>query len=110
MSLLAPATRVRSRKLGPVRGNGSPSATAPAACETSTLARTCGRWLTAASMRSWLAAAGGRGGGAGARARASAERDDQPVQALEEDPRAVGARREVPGRPLEQVGTGMLVA
>src|SRR6267143_169772 len=55
-SELAPATRVASRKLGPTRGSGSPSASARAACETSTLASTCGRWLTAASSRSCVAA------------------------------------------------------
>src|SRR3954452_5092281 len=55
-SELAPATRVASRKLGPTLGRGSPSPRAPAACTTSTLASTWGRWDTAASSRSWVAA------------------------------------------------------
>ena len=54
---LAPATRVVSRKLGPNSGRRSDSsAAAAAACWTSTLAITCGRWLTVAISRSWLSA------------------------------------------------------
>ena len=51
---LAPATRVASRKLGPVAGSGSCwSASASAAWLTSTLATTCGRCETLAIRRSW---------------------------------------------------------
>ena len=53
---LAPATRVASRKLGPVAGTSSPSASRRAAWPTSTLAKTCGRCETLAITRSWTAA------------------------------------------------------
>ena len=49
----APATRVASRKLGPVGGSRSDSS-APAAWATSTLASTCGRCETEAIRRSWV--------------------------------------------------------
>ena len=52
---LAPATRVASRKLGPVAGGRSPPS-ASSARLTRTLATTCGRWLTAAITRSWTSA------------------------------------------------------
>ena len=53
----APATRVVSRKLGPTSGRRSDSsAAAAAACWTSTLAITWGRWLTVAISRSWVSA------------------------------------------------------
>src|SRR4051794_5343019 len=62
MPLLAPATRVASRKLGPTRGSGSSSrSTVRAACETSTVASTCGRWLTVASRRSCESASSATG-------------------------------------------------
>src|SRR5918996_2857545 len=48
MAVLAPATRVMSRKLGPT-GSVSPCA---AAREARTFARTCGRWLKTATARS----------------------------------------------------------
>ena len=52
---LAPATRVASRKLGPVAGGRSPPS-ASSAWATRTLATTWGRWLTAAITRSWTSA------------------------------------------------------
>ena len=52
IALLEPATRVASRKLGPVAGTASPAAIAPAAWATSTLASTCGRCETVAIKRS----------------------------------------------------------
>ena len=62
IAVLAPATRVMSRKLGPVAGSRSPSSVrARAACATSTLASTCGRWETVASMRSWVSASSAAG-------------------------------------------------
>ena len=54
---LAPATRVVSRKLVPTSGSRSDSSeSALAASLTSTLASTCGRWLTVAITRSWVSA------------------------------------------------------
>ena len=51
IALGAPATRVASRKLGPVAGSRSPpAASVAAAWATSTLASTCGRCETAASI------------------------------------------------------------
>ena len=52
MPVLAPATRVASRKLGPIRG----SSLWDVAWATSTLASTCGRWLTTARRLSWVVA------------------------------------------------------
>ena len=53
---LAPATLVVSRKLVPTSGSRSDSSeSAVAASPTSTLASTCGRWLTVAITRSWVA-------------------------------------------------------
>ena len=52
---LAPATRVASRKLGPVAGGRSPPS-ASMAWATRTFATTWGRWLTAAITRSWTSA------------------------------------------------------
>ena len=75
IAVLAPATRVMSRKLGPVAGSRSPSSeSARAACATSTLASTCGRCETVASMRSWVSAssaAGARRGRSSSRCRRS---------------------------------------
>src|SRR5215207_9399211 len=57
MAVLAPATRVMSRKLGPTWRSASPcSDNRAAACEASTLASTCGRWLNTATSRSCVAA------------------------------------------------------
>src|SRR5664279_5182543 len=57
MALLAPATRVASRKLGPTAGRRSDSSPSrPAACVTSRLASTCGRCETQAIRRSWVSA------------------------------------------------------
>src|SRR5215211_3060279 len=55
--VLAPATRVMSRKLGPTWRSASPcSLSRAAACDASTLARTCGRWLKTATSRSCVSA------------------------------------------------------
>src|SRR5215216_2647835 len=57
IAVLAPATRVMSRKLGPTWRSASPcSLSRVAACDASTLARTCGRWLNTATSRSCVAA------------------------------------------------------
>src|SRR5436190_1832771 len=55
-ALLAPATRVLSRRLGPTAGRlrCSPAPTVRSACATSRLASTCGRCETHASSRSWV--------------------------------------------------------
>ena len=55
IALLAPATRVASRKLGPSAGSRGPSSrrAAPAACAASRFASTCGRCETQAIRRSW---------------------------------------------------------
>ena len=54
----APATRVASRKLGPVAGRPCDSSSSSrAAWPTSTFASTCGRWLIVAIRRSWASAA-----------------------------------------------------
>ena len=55
IALDAPATRVASRKLGPVGGSRSDSS-ARAAWATSTLASTCGRCDTLAISRSCVSA------------------------------------------------------
>src|SRR3954463_9040292 len=112
MPLFAPATRVASRKLGPTRGSGSSSrSTVRAACETSTLASTCGRWLTAAGGGACETGAGGAGGGPrGGGARARAEGQQEAVQAFVEDTARAGARCQVPGGALEQVDARVLDA
>src|SRR5215217_7256184 len=57
IAVFAPATRVMSRKLGPTWRSASPcSSSRSAACEASTLASTCGRWLKTATRRSWVSA------------------------------------------------------
>src|SRR5215210_7157192 len=57
IAVLAPATRVMSRKLGPTCRSASPcSSRRPAACEASTFASTCGRWLKTATSRSCVSA------------------------------------------------------
>src|SRR5215207_679517 len=57
IAVFAPATRVMSRKLGPTWRSASPcSSSRSAACEASTLASTCGRWLKTATSRSWVSA------------------------------------------------------
>ncbi len=57
IALLAPATRVASRKLGPTAGSRSDSSPSrPAVCATSRLASTCGRCDTQAIRRSWVSA------------------------------------------------------
>ena len=73
IALGAPATRVASRKLGPVAGSRSPpAASARAAWETSTLASTCGRCETVARIVSWVVGVDRRRPGARARAAAGA--------------------------------------
>src|ERR671933_435477 len=79
---LARATRVASRKLGPVGGSRSPPS-ARVAWATSTLATTWGRCETAAIMRSWVSASIAAG------------------RAPEDEPRRGGGRRQVPQRPVE---------
>ena len=58
IALGAPATRVASRKLGPVAGSRSggsgPASSVRAACATSTFASTCGRCETVARIVSWV--------------------------------------------------------
>ena len=99
----APATRVASRKLGPVAGSLSRSSlSARAAWATSTLASTCGRWETAAISRSWVVGV--------ERLRPRAELDEQAVQALVEDAGRPRRRRQVPRRAVEQLGAGVLDA
>ena len=102
----APATRVASRKLGPVAGSRSPPASsASAAWETSTFASTWGRWETVARIAScvWGSIATGL----------ALSPCRQPVQPLVEDARGRWARRQVPGRALEKIrprvfGAGVL--
>ena len=101
MSVFAPATRVASRKLGPTRGSASPcSSSARAACETSTFAITCGRWLTVASSRSCVSASIAIG--------RAPDRDDEAMQPFVQEPGGALARRQVPGRALEQVRARVL--
>ena len=102
IAAFAPATRVASRKLGPRAGSGSSSsAEGVAACETSTLASTCGRWRDAGEQPVVRARVDGRG--------ARAQPAIRPMQALVQDP-AAGARRQVPGGAVEQVRAGVLDA
>ena len=97
---LAPATRVASRKLGPVAGTRS-SPRAWAACATSTFAKTCGRCETVAIT----------GRGRRRRSPSVLRRSRQrPVQTLVELPRGRRARREIPGRAVEEVGASVLDA
>ena len=96
----APATRVASRKLGPVAGRrSSPAARTWAAWATSTLASTWGRCETAARMRSCVSASIAAG-------RAPSPRSSA-VQPLVEHARGARGRGQIPGRALEQVGPGM---
>ena len=104
IALLAPATRVASRKLGPDRGQPlDPSPSRPAACATSRLASTCGRCDTHAIRRSWVVGVDRR--------RARAEAAEQPVQALVEHAGgAASGGRQVPGGAVEEVLAGVLDA
>ena len=106
IALLAPATRVASRKLGPTAGSAlasSPSCRLAQAWATSRLARTCGRWETHRHQ----AVVGLRVD----RGRARAEASQQRVQALVEDAGgALRRRRQVPGGAVEQVLAGVLDA
>ena len=103
IALGAPATRVASRKLGPVAGSRSPpAASVRAAWETSTLASTCGRCETVARIVSWVSGSIAVGG--------APRPCSEPVQPLVEDPRGRRGRRQVPGRAVEQVGARVLDA
>ena len=75
---------------------------AAAACWTSTLASTCGRWLTVAISRSWVSGVD--------RLRARAEVRDGPLQAVVVDAARALGRRQVPAGALEQVGARVLDA
>ena len=98
---LAPATRVVSRKLGPTSGSRSESRVSSAAAwPTSTLATTCGRWLTVAISRSWASASIACGAGA--------EAGDDALQAVVEHAAGALGRRQVPAGALEEVGAGVL--
>ena len=90
----APATRVASRKLGPVAGIRSPPS-APAACATRTFASTCGRCETAAIVRSWSA-----GSTTSGRAPMPGQ---EAVHALQQHAARRRLRRQVPGRAVEEV-------
>ena len=100
IALVAPATRVASRKLGPVAGSRSPPAPiAAAACATSTLAKHVRQVRDEREHRSWVVGVDRR--------RPRAERDQQPVEALVEL-----ARRSAPSvsgtrSRLKQVGAGV---
>ena len=98
IALGAPATRVASRNDGPVAGSRSPPSVA-AACATSTLASTCGRCETDASIRSWASASIAVG--------SRAERDQQAMQALVQLAGGLHAGRQVPDGAVEQVGAGV---
>ena len=75
------------------------AAASRAAWATSTLASTCGRCDTVASMRSCVSAST-RGG-------ARPEPGEQPVQALVERAARLRGRRQVPGGAVEQPGAGV---
>ncbi len=95
----APATLVASRKLRPTSaGRSEPPPTDRAAAETSTLARTCGRWLIAAISRSWISASMACG-------RAPMPGQDA-VEAVEEDALRARRRRQVPAGAVEEVLAG----
>ena len=82
IALLAPATRIASRKLGPIGGQALALASPPirpAAWAASRLASTCGRCETQAISRSWVSASIAVGMGA--------EAPQQRVQALVEHAR-----------------------
>ena len=104
MALLAPATRVASRKLGPAAGSRSgPRRRAPAPP-----ARRA-RWRArAAGATRWPS--GGRG--SRRRSRPAARRAPRAggAGARRAPPRCVPRRGQVPGRALEQVGAGVLDA
>ncbi|OLE24101.1 MAG: hypothetical protein AUG49_14185 [Catenulispora sp. 13_1_20CM_3_70_7] len=56
MAGFAPATRVASRRLGPMPGPALSREVCSAARNRSTFARTWGRWLVTAITRSWVSA------------------------------------------------------
>ena len=101
IALGAPATRVASRKLGPVAGNRSrPASSASAASETSTFASTCGRCETVARIVSCVS-----GSIAAGRAPRPTSRRCRRSYSIAGGDRG---RSQVPGRAVEQVGTGMI--
>ncbi len=103
IAVLAPATRVMSRKLGPTCRRASPcSDSRAAACEASTFASTCGRWLKTATSRSWVSASTATG--------RAPTIHQEAVQALVQQAARLLVRREVPDRVLEQVGARVLHA
>ena len=105
---VAPDRRVRARDPGrvaearcrPRAGARTPPPSAAAASPTSTLASTCGRWLTVAISRSWVSASIACG-------RAPRSATDALEAVVVDAARALG-RRQVPARALEQVGARVL--
>ena len=99
----APATRVTSRNDGPVAGSRSPSADSTrAACATSTLASTCGRWETEAITTSCVSGSIADGH--------APSRVMHAVQPLVGGALRGRRRRQVPGGVGEQVGARVLDA
>ena len=99
---LAPATRVASRKLGPVAGTSAPSPSARAACADEYV-REDVRQVRDARHDAVVHRRVDRRG-------LRADPDQRTVQALVERAGGGQTRREVPGRALEQVGARVLDA
>ena len=99
---LAPATRVASRKLGPVAGISPPSPSARAACADEDV-REDVRQVRHARHHAVVQRRVDRG-------RLRADPDERAVQALVERSLGRGPRGEIPRRAVEEVGAGVLDA
>ena len=99
---LAPATRVASRKLGPVAGTSAPSPSAPRRLRDEHV-REDVRQVRDARHHAIV-------DGGVDRRRLRADAGERPVQALVERARGRRAGRQVPGRAVEEVGARVLDA